>query len=136
MTAYGSVGHGGNDTGVFQNALNLSAANHEVLEVPAGTYNVSPLTFPNNANVVMDAGATVEATSGYSQYQHMLNVVGVSNVRITGTPGKSIFQILDGSSLKVDSHDGRKVKVKGFLIRRPDEDRLNATSIEVVGLCR
>jgi len=51
-------------------------------------------------------------------------------------PGKSIFQILDGSSLKVDSHDGRKVKVKGFLIRRPDEDRLNATSIEVVGLCR
>jgi mono/diheme cytochrome c family protein len=51
--------------------------------------------------------------------------------------GKNTFRILDGYSLKVDSHDGRKVKVKGFLIRKPGDDRLNATSVEVVGaVCR
>ena len=30
--------------------------------------------------------------------------------------GKNTFRILDGSSLKIDLHAGRKVKVKGFLI--------------------
>lgn len=51
--------------------------------------------------------------------------------------GSHSFRILDGANLKVDSHGGRKVNVKGFLIRKPNGDRLNATSIEVMGaVCR
>jgi hypothetical protein len=51
--------------------------------------------------------------------------------------GNHTFRLLDGSSLKADSPAGKKVKVKGFLIRKPDEDRINATSVEIVDeVCR
>jgi hypothetical protein len=52
-------------------------------------------------------------------------------------PGKNTFRILDDSSLKLDSHDGRMAAVKGFLIRKPNDDRLNTTSVEVIApVCR
>lgn len=51
--------------------------------------------------------------------------------------GAKTFRLLDGSSLKAASQDGRKVEAKGFLIRKPGDDRLNTTSIEVIGAnCR
>lgn len=93
LTSFGSVGQGGNDTSVFQSAINATANSRETLRIPAGTYNVQPLHFPSNASIVVDAGATVQATSGYTSDQRMLYVVDVSNVSITGTPGKSIFSM-------------------------------------------
>jgi len=47
--------------------------------------------------------------------------------------GDHTFRLLDGSNVKADSHDGQRVKVKGFLIRKLNDDRINATSVEVVG---
>jgi hypothetical protein len=51
--------------------------------------------------------------------------------------GGRTVRLLDGSSLKEDSQPGRKVEVKGYLIRKPDEDRINPTSVEIVSqVCR
>jgi hypothetical protein len=46
--------------------------------------------------------------------------------------GKKTFRILDASALKAPVHEGRKARVKGFLIRKQDEDRLNPTSFQVL----
>ena len=80
---------------MIQSAINSTAANGETLEIPASSqpYNVGPLTIPSNSKIIVDAGVTVQATSGYSSSQRMLNIVNASNVSITGTPGKSVFQM-------------------------------------------
>ena len=62
---FGNAGYGGDDTNVFQTALNYTAANGAVLEIPAGSYNISPIFFPANSYLVVDANVTVTATSGY-----------------------------------------------------------------------
>lgn len=80
---FGNAGFGGDDTNVFQTALNYTAANGQTLEIPAGSYNINPLSFPNNANVFVDAGVTVTANSGYDTGSTMLNIHS-SNVTITG----------------------------------------------------
>lgn len=52
-------------------------------------------------------------------------------------PGSQTFRILDSSSLKADTQHDHKAKVKGFLIRKPNDDRLNTTSVEMLpGSCR
>jgi hypothetical protein len=80
---FGNAGFGGDDTGVFQTALNSTAANGQTLEIPAGSYNTNPLSFPNNSNVFLDAGVTVTANPGYGAGARMLNV-NSSNVTISG----------------------------------------------------
>jgi len=80
---FGNAGFGGDDTNVFQTALNSTAANGQGLEIPAGNYNINPLTFPSNSNVFVDSGATVTANPGYADGVHMLTI-GSSNVTITG----------------------------------------------------
>ena len=80
---FGSAGFGGDDTNVLQTALNYTAANGETLEIPAGSYNINPLSFPNNANVFVDAGVTMTANPGYGANTTMLNISS-SNVKITG----------------------------------------------------
>jgi hypothetical protein len=80
---FGNAGFGGDDTNALQTALNYTAANGQTLEIPAGNYNINPLSFPNNANVFVDAGVTITANSGYSQAETMLNIRS-SNVTITG----------------------------------------------------
>ena len=47
-------------------------------------------------------------------------------------PGRNTFRILDASSLQADLHDGRRAKVKGLLIRKTNDERLNTTSVEVL----
>jgi hypothetical protein len=93
LTTFGLAGQGGNDSTVVQNALNQTAANGTTLEIPAGTYNVNPLIFPNHASVVLDAGVIIQATTGYTSYQHLVNIDSVSNVSITGVQGSSIFRM-------------------------------------------
>ena len=93
---FGPAGQGGDDTNVFQTAIDATAASGDILEVPVSDqpYNVGPLNFPSNAQLLLDPGAVVQARSGYSSNQRMLNIYGVSNVSISGTPGQSIFQML------------------------------------------
>jgi len=90
---FGSAGFGGDDSNVFQTALNSTAASGQTLEVPAGNYNINPLSFPNNSSVFVDAGVTVTANSGYADGVRMLNISS-SNVTITGAgAATSVFQM-------------------------------------------
>jgi hypothetical protein len=89
---FGNAGFG-DDTNVFQTALNYTAANAEALEIPAGSYNISPISFPNNSYLVVDANVTVTATSGYGTGSRMLNV-NAQNVTIIGAGATtSIFHM-------------------------------------------
>lgn len=93
LSTFGNVGFGGDDTSVFQTALNSTASNAEVLEIPAGSYNVSPLNIPSNANIKVDSGVTVSANSGYGSSDRMLNI-NSKNVTITGAGATtSVFQM-------------------------------------------
>jgi parallel beta-helix repeat protein len=80
---FGNAGFGGDDTNVLQTALNYTAANGQILNIPAGSYNINPLSFPNNSNVFVDAGVTMTANPGYGANTTMLNISS-SNVKITG----------------------------------------------------
>src|SRR5580704_14875566 len=71
---FGNAGFGGDDTNVLQTALNNTAANGQTLEIPAGGYNINPVSFPANSKVFVDAGVTVTANSGYSDGTTMLNI--------------------------------------------------------------
>jgi parallel beta-helix repeat protein len=83
LLKFGNAGFGGDDTNVLQTALNSTAANGQMLEIPAGNYNINPVSFPNNSNVFVDAGVTVTANSGYGDGVKMLHI-NSSNVTITG----------------------------------------------------
>lgn len=90
---FGNAGFGGDDTNVFQTALNSTASSGETLEIPSGNYNVNPLTFPSNSNVFVDSGVTVTANPGYGDGVHMLTI-GSSNVTITGaSAAASVFHM-------------------------------------------
>jgi hypothetical protein len=80
---FGNAGYGGDDTNVFQTAVNYTASNGQALEIPAGNYNINPLSFPQNSNVFVDAGATITANPGYTDGETMLNISS-SNVTISG----------------------------------------------------
>jgi hypothetical protein len=93
LRSFGSVGQGGDDTAVMQQAINSTAARGQQLEIPAATYNVRPLFIPGGANILVDAGATVQATSGYGTQDRLITIDSVSNVTIAGTIGASTFQM-------------------------------------------
>jgi hypothetical protein len=90
---FGNAGFGGDDTNVLQTALNYTATNGETLEIPTGSYNINPLSFPNNAEVFVDSGVTMTANPGYGANTTMLNIHS-SNVTITGAGATvSIFHM-------------------------------------------
>src|ERR1700726_4063275 len=90
---FGNAGFGGDDTNVFQTALNYTAANGEALEIPAGSYNISPISFPNNSYLIVDGNVTVTANSGYGTSAHMLNA-NAQNVTIIGAGAStSVFHM-------------------------------------------
>jgi Right handed beta helix region len=84
LFSFGPVGNGGDDTAVFQTALNSAAVSGKVLEIPVSVqpYNVQPIYLPSNTNLLVDPGVVVQATSGYGTYQRMVNIADVSNVTI------------------------------------------------------
>jgi hypothetical protein len=47
-------------------------------------------------------------------------------------PGAKTYRLLASAAYKPELHKGHKVEVRGFLIRRPVEDRLNITSLETL----
>jgi hypothetical protein len=90
---FGNAGFGGDDTNVFQTALNYTAANSQTLEIPAGSYSINPISFPANSKVFVDSGATVTANSGYGDGVRMLNISS-SNVTIAGASAAvSVFHM-------------------------------------------
>jgi len=90
---FGNAGFGGDDTHVFQMALDYTAANGQTLEIPSGGYNINPISFPANSSVFVDAGVTVTANSGYGDGVRMLNISS-SNVTITGeSAAVSVFHM-------------------------------------------
>jgi hypothetical protein len=92
LLKFGNAGFGGDDTSVFQAALNSTAGNGQVLEIPAGSYNISPISFPSNSKMQVDSGVTVSANSGFGSGDRMLNI-NSSNVTITGAGASaSVFQ--------------------------------------------
>jgi hypothetical protein len=93
LLTFGNAGFGGDDTSVFQTALNSTASHTQILEIPAGSYNISPINFPSNSNMKVDAGVTVSANSGYGSSDRMLNI-NSNNVTISGAGGStSVFQM-------------------------------------------
>ena len=93
LLTFGNAGFGGDDTNVFQTALNSTASHAQILEIPAGSYNISPINFPSNSHMKVDAGVTVSANSGYGSSDRMLNV-NSNNVTISGVSGStSVFQM-------------------------------------------
>lgn len=54
----------------------------------------------------------------------------------SGPLGDHVFLLLDGSSLRTvlraGAQEGRKVRVKGYLIRKQNDDRINPTSVEAL----
>jgi hypothetical protein len=93
LLSFGAAGQGGDDTAVFQTALNSTALQGKVLEIPvaARPYNIQSIYLPANTNLLVDAGVVVQATPGYSMYQSMINIEDVSNVVINATG--STFQM-------------------------------------------
>jgi hypothetical protein len=90
---FGNAGFGGNDTNVFLTALTSTASNGQMLEIPAGNYNLTPLEFPSNSNVFVDSGVTVSAIAGYATNAVMLNI-DTGPVTITGAGSSvSVFQM-------------------------------------------
>lgn len=47
--------------------------------------------------------------------------------------GRRRFRVLDASNFQPDRYRARKVEAKGFLIRKPGDDRLNLTSLGTAG---
>lgn len=93
LLTFGNAGYGGDDTNVFQNALNTTAANRQVLRVPAGSYNISPISFPANSQLALDAGVTFTANPGYGPQDKMLTIKS-QNVVVAGVAASSvIFQM-------------------------------------------
>ncbi len=93
LLTFGNAGFGGDDTSVFQTALNSTASHAQTLEIPAGSYNISPINFPANSHMKVDAGVTVSANSGYGSSDRMLNI-NSNNVTISGAGGNtSVFQM-------------------------------------------
>ena len=90
LLSFGSAGTGGDDTAVFQKAIDSTAGAGKTLRVPAGSasYNIRPITFPTNSSVCLDSGVVVEANPGYGPYDVMLGVSGASNVKIVGYGAK------------------------------------------------
>ena len=62
------------------------------------------------------------------------SLAGELQVASVSPLGEKTFRLLDSSTLKLDGQQRKKVKVKGFLIRNQEEDRLNTTSVELLGV--
>ena len=90
---FGNAGFGGDDTRVFEVALKSTAASGEILEIPSGSYNISPISFPSNSNVRVGAHVTISANYGFGYSDEMLNI-NANNVTITGAGAStSVFQM-------------------------------------------
>ena len=52
LSTFGSAGFGGDGTSVLQNALDATASTGQVLRIPAANYEINPISFPDNSQVI------------------------------------------------------------------------------------
>lgn len=139
-----------------QEYLDILAFILEANEFPAGPEELAAAQVPGirfearngpepvpDFALVQTVGCLTQRSNGNWFVTHAADVIRTRNperssaeelkAASTDPPGKNAFRILDGSDLKAAVHEGRKVKVKGFLIRKTNDDRLNTTTIEVLG---
>lgn len=90
ISRYGTVGEGGDDTAVFQLALNEASSHNQALYIPAksNVYLVNPLILPNNTKLLLDSGVTIQAKSGYRLNDSVFVISNVQNVQIIGFGAK------------------------------------------------
>jgi polygalacturonase len=103
---FGAAGDGITlDTAAIQQTLDACAqAGGGTVELPAGTYLSQPLFLKGNGlTVQLDAGATLQATDGFSDYSDprkrggvvaLVNAIGLSDLTITGQG------VIDGAGAK------------------------------------
>ena len=110
LLTFGNAGFGGDDANVIQSALNTTAANGQVLRIPAGSYNISPISFPNNSQLALDAGVTITANSGYGPFDKMLNIKS-KDVTIAGPAATSvIFKMRKSEYAAEHARDGSEYR--------------------------
>ena len=124
-----------------------TASGNEALEIPAGSYNISPVSFPKNAYLIVDANVIVSANAGYGSNAEMLNV-DTGPVTIIGAGSStSVFQmplaqaasIADGSQFRHCLEIGNggaasNVTISGIACNESGGDGLyirNATNVTV-----
>jgi parallel beta-helix repeat protein len=85
---YSAKGDGStNDTAAIQRAITAKAGTGGTVFVPAGTYMISAttsLSMGSNMTLSLDPGAVLQAIPNSSGTYRILNIVGVSSVRVTG----------------------------------------------------
>lgn len=110
LLSLGNAGFGGDDTNTIQTALNTTAANSQVLRIPAGNYNVSPISFPDNSKVVLDSGVTITANAGFGPLDKMLNIKS-SNVSIQGAGATTdVFKMRKSEYAAEHASDGSEYR--------------------------
>jgi parallel beta-helix repeat protein len=90
LTSFGSVCAGGDDTAVFQTAINSTAKNGQILEIPAGDCNIRQITLPTGANVQCDPGVTISDYAPLAGLPSMIEISGADHVVLKGpNPAKA-----------------------------------------------
>src|SRR5579875_3208321 len=86
LQSFGPAGLGGDDTAVFQRAINATSKSGQVLnvELSRSPYRVGPLYLPSNANLHISRGVIIQTLPGYSDGQKLITIGDVQNVHITG----------------------------------------------------
>lgn len=116
---------GGDDTANLQNAINATAAAGNQLQLLAGSFSTGSLTIPNNANILLSAGVTVNRTSGL----HFLNI-NSTNVTITGAgPTSSIFDMHRGGADCFRVQNASNITINNVAGNNAGEDGLYVTSV-------
>ena len=86
LLSFGDAGHGGDDTAVFQRALDSVAGQSLTLLVPASAspYLVKPLFVRSNTSLQLAPGVVIQAASGYGELDCLLTIKDATNVTISG----------------------------------------------------
>jgi len=86
LLSFGDAGHGGDDTAVFQRALDSVAGQSLTLLVPASASPclVKPLFVRSSTSLQFAPGVVIQAAPGYGDYDCLLNINGATDVTISG----------------------------------------------------
>ena len=121
---------GGDDTNALQNGINNTASAGNTLQLQTGSFNTSSLTIPNNANIQLLAGVTVNRISGL----HFLNI-NSSNVTISGAgPTTSVFQMNRGGADCFRCQNASNITISGVAGNNAGEDGLYVTSVDTINV--
>jgi hypothetical protein len=87
LSEYGMTGEGGDDTAVFQAALNAASGQNWTLYIPVppiSPYLVNPLFVQSNTTLLFAPGVVIKAAPGYGGDDCLLSITNVTNVTIIG----------------------------------------------------